>query len=219
CFELATQIMARLGPAISPVDEVHGFRYFDSRDLIGFVDGTENPKGQDAADATLIANEDPTFAGGSYVIVQKYLHDLAGWNALPTQTQERIIGRTKLSNVELDDAVKPPPAHAALTVIEEKGAEVTTLREHIALSQAGSAAGRRFARHRLPQRRSTAMNNLHRELAPISAAAWTQLEEEATRTLKRSLAGRRVVDLQGPGGPTLAAVGTGHTLDIAAPGE
>ena len=63
------------------------------------------------------------------------------------------------------------------------------------------------------------MNNLHRELAPISAAAWAQIEEEATRTLKRSLAGRRVVDLQGPGGPTLAAVGTGHTLDIAAPGE
>src|SRR5438309_11437167 len=89
CFELATQIMARLGPAISPVDEVHGFRYFESRDLIGFVDGTEHHKGQDAADATMIANEDPAFAGGSYVIIQKYLHDLAGWNALPTENQEK----------------------------------------------------------------------------------------------------------------------------------
>src|SRR5712664_3028125 len=80
CFELATRIMARLGAAVSTVDEVHGFRYFDSRDLIGFVDGTENPKGQDAADATLITDEDPAFSAGSYVIIQKYLHDLAGWN-------------------------------------------------------------------------------------------------------------------------------------------
>src|SRR5713101_1734001 len=70
CFELATQIMARLGPAVGPSDEVHGFRYFDSRDLIGFVDGTENPKGQDAIDATLITDEDSRFAAGSYVIIQ-----------------------------------------------------------------------------------------------------------------------------------------------------
>jgi len=77
-FELAAQIMVRLGSAVSLVDEVHGFRYFDSRGLIGFVDGTENPKGQDAADATLVGDEDPAFAGGSYVIVQKYLHNMAG---------------------------------------------------------------------------------------------------------------------------------------------
>src|SRR6266700_5662907 len=69
CFELATRIMARLGTAISPVDEVHGFRFFDSRDLIGFVDGTENPKAQEALDVTLIADEDPAFTAGSYVIV------------------------------------------------------------------------------------------------------------------------------------------------------
>ena len=106
CFELATQIMNRLGGAVAPVDEVHGFRYFDSRDLLGFVDGTENPTGQEAVDAALIGDEDPAFAGGSYVIMQKYLHDMAGWNALSTETQERIIGRTKLSDIELDDAVK-----------------------------------------------------------------------------------------------------------------
>ena len=96
CFELATQIMARIGDAVSPADEVHGFRYFDDRDLIGFVDGTENPRGQEAVDAVLVGDEDAAFAGGSYVIVQKYLHDLAGWDALPTEAQERIIGRKKL---------------------------------------------------------------------------------------------------------------------------
>ena len=131
CFELATQIMARLGDAVSPVDEVHGFRYFDDRDLLGFVDGTENPRGEAAIDAMLIGAEDAAFAGGSYVIVQKYLHDLAGWNALPTEAQERIIGRTKLSDIELDDAIKPTSAHNALTTIEEDGKEIKILRDNM----------------------------------------------------------------------------------------
>src|SRR5262249_54126358 len=70
-FELETQIMARIGHAVSPADEVQGFRYFDDRDLIGFVDGTENPRGQAAVDAVLVDDEDAPFSGGSYVIVQK----------------------------------------------------------------------------------------------------------------------------------------------------
>src|SRR5256885_1890248 len=95
CFELATRIMARLGTAISPVDEVHGFRFFDSRDLIGFVDGTENPIAREALAVTLISDEDPAFTAGSYVIVQKNLHNLADWNKLPTEKHEQIVGRTK----------------------------------------------------------------------------------------------------------------------------
>src|SRR5580698_9187982 len=118
CFELATQIMARIENAVSPADEVHGFRYFDDRDLMGFVDGTENPRGQAAVDAVTIGEEDAAFAGGSYVIVQKYLHDLDAWNGLSTEVQERVIGRTKLSDIELDDSVKPTSAHNALTTIE-----------------------------------------------------------------------------------------------------
>jgi putative iron-dependent peroxidase len=137
CFELATQIMTRLGDAVSPADEVHGFRYFDARDLLGFVDGTENPTGGPALDATLIGEEDVPFAGGSYVIVQKYLHDMTGWNALPTETQERIIGRRKLSDIELDDAIKPSCAHNALTQIVENGREVKILRDNMPFGQAG----------------------------------------------------------------------------------
>ncbi|HLY57630.1 MAG TPA: Dyp-type peroxidase [Stellaceae bacterium] len=137
CFELATQIMTRLGDAVTTADEVHGFRYFDARDLLGFVDGSENPSGAPALDATLIGGEDAAFAGGSYVIVQKYLHDIAGWNALPTETQERIIGRTKLANIELDDAVKPSCAHNALTQIVENGREVKILRDNMPFGQAG----------------------------------------------------------------------------------
>jgi putative iron-dependent peroxidase len=131
CFELATQFMARIGNAVSPVDEVHGFRYFDDRDLIGFVDGTENPRGAAAIDAVLVGEEDAAFAGGSYVIVQKYLHDLGAWNALSTEAQERIIGRTKLSDIELDDSVKPSSAHNALTTIVEDGKEIKILRDNM----------------------------------------------------------------------------------------
>jgi putative iron-dependent peroxidase len=139
CFELATQIMARIGDVVSPEDEVHGFRYFDDRDIIGFVDGTENPREQAAMDAVLIGEEDREFALGSYVIVQKYLHDLDGWNALSTEAQERIIGRTKLSDIELDDSVKPTSAHNALTTITEDGKEVKILRDNMPFGHAASS--------------------------------------------------------------------------------
>jgi porphyrinogen peroxidase len=137
CFELATQIMARVGGAVTVVDEVHGFRYFEKRDLIGFVDGTENPEGRAAYDAVIIGDEDPAFAGGSYVIVQKYLHDMDAWNALPTEEQEKIIGRTKLADIELDDSVKPSYAHNALTTITENGEEVKILRDNMPFGSVG----------------------------------------------------------------------------------
>ena len=131
CFELATQIMSRIGNAVSPNDEVQGFRYFDDRDLMGFVDGTENPRGEAVIDAVLIGEEDAAFAYGSYVITQKYFHDLDAWNALSTEAQERIIGRTKLSDIELDDSVKPTSAHNALTTIVENGNEIKILRDNM----------------------------------------------------------------------------------------
>lgn len=139
CFELATQIMARIGPAVSTADEVHGFRYFDDRDLLGFVDGTENPRGNQVTEAVLIGDEDPEFANGSYVIVQKYLHDLDSWNTLSTEAQERIIGRTKLADIELDDSVKPTSAHSALTTIVEDGKEIKILRDNMPFGRPGSA--------------------------------------------------------------------------------
>jgi putative iron-dependent peroxidase len=138
CFELARQIMARLEGAVTTADEVQGFRYFDERDLLGFVDGTENPMGTAAADAVFISDEDPAFAGGSYVIVQKYLHNLDAWNKISTEAQEKIIGRTKVSDIELDDSVKPSCAHNALTVIEENGKEVKILRDNMPFGRPGS---------------------------------------------------------------------------------
>ena len=137
CFELAMQISRRIGDVISLVDEVHGFRYFDDRDLLGFVDGSENPTEQTADEAVYIGAEDAAFAGGTYVIVQKYLHDMRRWNALPTEAQESIIGRAKLSNIEMDDSVKPTSAHNALTTIVENGREVKIVRDNMPFGSVG----------------------------------------------------------------------------------
>jgi putative iron-dependent peroxidase len=138
CFGLASEIMDSLRGAVTVRDEVHGFKYFDVRDLLGFVDGTENPVGPAAGAAVLIGREDPVFAGGSYVIVQKYLHDLQAWNALPVEAQELVIGRTKLSDIELDDAVKPADSHLAMnTIVDPDGTQREILRDNMPFGSAG----------------------------------------------------------------------------------
>jgi putative iron-dependent peroxidase len=139
CWELASLLVGRLAGAATMVDEVHGFKYFDERDLLGFVDGTENPSGPAAEAAVAIGAEDPPFAGGSYVIVQKYLHDMAAWEALTVEEQERVIGRAKLSNVEMDDDVKPSNSHVALnTITEPDGTQRQILRENMPFGSLGA---------------------------------------------------------------------------------
>jgi putative iron-dependent peroxidase len=126
--------------AITVVDEVHGFKFFDNRDLMGFVDGTENPDGPIALHATQIGDEDPDFAGGCYVHVQKYLHDMSSWNGLSTEAQERVIGRTKLDDIELADDVKPANSHLALNVItDDEGNELKILRHNMPFGEVGKA--------------------------------------------------------------------------------
>jgi porphyrinogen peroxidase len=130
CFELAAKIVERLRDVGDVVDETHGFKYFDERDLLGFVDGSENPVGDEAARHVLIGDEDPGFAGGSYVLVQKYLHDLVAWNALKVEDQEAVVGRTKLDNIELRD--KPSNSHVALNTVEDReGNELKILRDNM----------------------------------------------------------------------------------------
>ncbi|MBS1676133.1 MAG: Dyp-type peroxidase [Actinobacteria bacterium] len=139
CFELARLIVDRLGPPVRIVDEVHGFKSFDERDLLGFVDGTENPEGRDAAAAVLIGEEDADFAGGSYLIVQKYVHDLASWNELTVEQQEAAFGRTKLDDVEFADADKAPDSHLALNVIEdEDGDQLQIMRFNMPFGRVGA---------------------------------------------------------------------------------
>ncbi|MFJ2278660.1 Dyp-type peroxidase [Streptomyces sp. NPDC087866] len=138
CFELARLFMDRLRGQVSVVDEVHAFKYFDERDLLGFVDGSENPEGRIAAEAVFVGDEDPGFRGGSYVTIQKYLHDLTAWNRLPTGEQEKAIGRTKADNVEFPDDLKPEDAHIALnTITDEDGTERKIVRENMAFGTVG----------------------------------------------------------------------------------
>jgi porphyrinogen peroxidase len=138
CFEMATKIAGRLAGAADIVDETHGFKYFDERDLLGFVDGTENPSGALAHRAVVVGDEDPGFAGGSYVMVQKYVHDMAAWNALSVADQEAVIGRTKLDNIEIPDELKAPNSHVRLNVVEDhEGNELKILRDNMPFGSPG----------------------------------------------------------------------------------
>jgi putative iron-dependent peroxidase len=138
CFELAQRVTDRLAGTSRVIDEIHGFRSFDDRDLLGFVDGTENPEGGAARTAAIIGHEDGAFAGGSYVVVQTYVHDLGAWNMLPVEDQERVIGRTKLEDLELEDDVKPANSHVALnTIVDENGKQRQILRFNMPFGRVG----------------------------------------------------------------------------------
>ncbi|MDG4665534.1 Dyp-type peroxidase [Mycobacterium sp. 236(2023)] len=138
CFELGGRLLASMSGAISVVDEVHGFKFFEQRDLLGFVDGTENPDGPDAVTAVQIS-DDPDFVGASYVHVQRYTHDMDAWNALSVNEQELVIGRTKLEDIELDDDVKPANSHVALNTIEdEDGNELAIMRANMPFGTLGT---------------------------------------------------------------------------------
>ena len=185
CFELATHIMSRLAGFVATEDEVHGFSYFDDRDLIGFVDGTENPVDGAAVAATIIGDEDPDFAGGSYVIVQKYLHDLPAWNRVPVAEQERIIGREKLSDIELDDAAKPSYAHNVLTSIEENGEPLEILRDNMPFGDVGKGEfGTYFIGYaRSPHRIERMLENMFIGLPPGNYDRLLDFSRAVTGTL------------------------------------
>jgi porphyrinogen peroxidase len=138
CFEFERILLDTLGADVTVVDEVSGFRYFDARDLLGFVDGTANPTGVDLPASALVGHEDADFAGGSYVVVQKYLHDLGAWSRTPTHLQEEIVGRTKIDNIELDDDDAPRKSHKSLATIEDAdGNEFDILRDNMPFGQPG----------------------------------------------------------------------------------
>ncbi|ANP72223.1 Dyp-type peroxidase [Cryobacterium arcticum] len=131
CFEFERQVMDLFSGSVRVVDETVGFRYFDVRDLLGFVDGTANPVGQELREVTLVGEEDPTFAGGSYIVVQKYTHPLAEWRTLTTEQQEAIMGRTKADNIELEDADSGQKSHKTLATITVDGVEHGILRDNM----------------------------------------------------------------------------------------
>ena len=169
CFELAQRLVERLRGRAEVVEEVHGFKSFDERDLLGFVDGTENPVGAGAPEAALIAAEDPAFAGGSYVLVQRYVHDLTAWDALSVGEQERVVGRTKLNDIELPDEVKPENSHVALnTIVDEDGRQRQIVRYNMPFG--ARRRGRiRHVLHRLRPQPGRARGDAHEHVRRASA--------------------------------------------------
>lgn len=128
-FRMAMELRRSLGPEVELIEEVSGFRYLDSRDLTGFVDGTENPGPEERAEVALVGSEDARFEGGSYVLAQRYVHDLAAWEKLAEPEQERVIGRTKSASEELPDDLRPESAHISRVVIERDGRELEIFRK------------------------------------------------------------------------------------------
>ena len=113
-IDMATAITSHLSLVADCITEIHGFRYWDGRSILGFVDGTENPIGQQRAHFGVIGNEDELYQGGSYLFVQKYIHDLIAWRSLPVSEQEKVIGRSKQNDIEMSESEKPSNSHSAL---------------------------------------------------------------------------------------------------------
>ncbi|MDD2945866.1 MAG: Dyp-type peroxidase [Acinetobacter sp.] len=133
CFALSQSFFEGIQDKVEVLDERVCFRYFDGRDMTGFIDGTENPQfPDDRAEVALLDEDAGIFADGSFVFAQRYAHNLEKWKKLKVDAQENVMGRTKLESIELDDEVKPKDAHIARVVIEdEKGEEMEILRHSL----------------------------------------------------------------------------------------
>ena len=133
CFALSQAFFEGIQAQVQVLDERVCFRYFDGRDITGFIDGTENPQfPDDRAEVALLGEDSGIFQDGSFIFAQRYAHNLEKWKKLKVDTQEQVMGRTKLESIELDDEVKPENAHVARTVVEdEEGEEMEILRHSL----------------------------------------------------------------------------------------
>lgn len=135
CYEMAKDIYDIINPVADNLVEVHGFRYWDGRSILGFVDGTENPIGDERAQFAMVGDEDPQYKGGSYLFVQKYSHNLKAWESIPTSEQEKVFGKYKQSDIEMTDEVKPKNSHSALTSITDAdGNDLKIVRDNLPFS-------------------------------------------------------------------------------------
>ena len=136
-YLVVDQIMSFLRPVVDVVDETHGFHYLEGRAIIDFIDGTENPVGEEAKEWAIIGAEDPEFINGSYAFAQKYIHDLDAWRALPTEVQEKYVGRRKYSDLELSDEEKDPRAHNIISQDNRDGEEHKIVRMNVVFANPG----------------------------------------------------------------------------------
>ncbi|MHA7611878.1 Dyp-type peroxidase [Weissella viridescens] len=133
-YEVVTQYRRFLKDFTTVLDETKGFRYFEGRAIIGFIDGTEAPEVQDAAEYAIIGDEDPEFINGSYAFAQKWIHDMDFWNNQATETQEKAVGREKFTDLELEDDDKFKNAHNVASKYEPDGEEQKIVRMNVPFS-------------------------------------------------------------------------------------
>ncbi|EME0809066.1 Dyp-type peroxidase [Vibrio vulnificus] len=139
-FYLLRKLLSEVAEDVTVVDETYGYCYLDSRDMTMFVDGTENPKAEKRAEVALIP--DGEFAGGSYVMVQRFEHNLPAWNRLNVSAQEKVIGRTKPDSIELDDV--PAASHVGRVDIKEEGKGLKIVRHSLPYGSVTGAHGLLF---------------------------------------------------------------------------
>ncbi|APS41702.1 MULTISPECIES: Dyp-type peroxidase [Weissella] len=133
-YEIVRQFMKLLAPVTTVIDETKGFRYLEGRAIIGFIDGTEAPAPEDAADYAIIGDEDSDFINGSYAFAQKWQHDMAFWENLSVEHQEKAVGRHKFDDMELDDDDKLENAHNVASKLEIDGEEQKIIRMNVPFS-------------------------------------------------------------------------------------
>jgi putative iron-dependent peroxidase len=138
-FSLAQAALAAFGDTLRIAEETHGFRWTEDRDLSGFVDGTENPQGEKRQQVAIIAAG--ANAGGSYVFSQRWQHNLKMFNRLAVDKQEQIMGRTKVSNEELEGDARPATSHVARVDLKENGAGLKILRQSLPYGTASGTNG------------------------------------------------------------------------------
>ncbi len=143
-FTLAQAALKAFGDAITVEEETHGFRWTEERDLSGFVDGTENPQGDARPEVAAIPADDAEDAGGSYVLVQRYVHDLNIWNQMPVKAQENAMGRTKFDNQELPSDKRQPTSHLGRVDLKEEGKGLKILRQSLPYGTASGEHGLLF---------------------------------------------------------------------------
>lgn len=137
-YEMISQCMLFLKDYTTVVDETKGFRYFEGRAIIGFIDGTEAPQVEDAADYAIVGDEDPFFENGSYAFAQKWRHHMDIWNKLTTEDQEKAVGRKKFSDLELSDKEKFKNAHNVTSQAKINGVEQKIVRMNVPYSDPAS---------------------------------------------------------------------------------
>jgi porphyrinogen peroxidase len=129
-YQLANVLFKAFGSSVTLVEEVSCFKYLDNRDLTGFVDGTENPAGEQRKAVALVGDEDPSFEYGSYFNLMRFVHDLDKWEKEDLKTQEDIFGRTKHTNQEYPSAEKSVHAHTKRTSLKDENGNSMEILRH-----------------------------------------------------------------------------------------